>query len=88
MNQAASCPKVDFASARVAVAVGQVLQNSCRSTEQDGLALEGGTARIVLREIHPAPERMCAQVYGGHQVFAYRVPASVTAVEIDSRKVQ
>lgn len=88
MNQAASCPRVDFASTRVAVAVGWPLQNSCRSTEQDGLVLEGDTARILLREIYPAPERVCAQVYGGHQVFAYQVPASVSAVEIDSKKVQ
>lgn len=88
MNQAASCPTVDFASARVAVAVGQVLQNSCRSTAQDGLTLEDGRARIALREIYPAPERVCAEVYGGHQVFAYRVPASVTEVVIDSRTVR
>jgi hypothetical protein len=88
MNQAASCPAVDFSAARVAVAVGQPLQNACRSTEQDGASLEGSVARLTLREIHPSPDRMCAQVYGGHQVFAFLVPASVTAVELDSRKVQ
>jgi hypothetical protein len=88
MNQAASCPRVDFSTARVAVIVGQPLQNACRSTEQDGVIIEEGVARFALREIHPSPDRMCAQVYGGHQVFAFRLPASVTQVELDSRKVQ
>jgi hypothetical protein len=88
MNQAASCPAVDFSADRVAVVVGQPLQNACRSTEQDGVSLEGSVARLAVREIHPSPDRLCAQVYGGHQVFAFLVPGSVTAVELDSRKVQ
>jgi len=88
MNQAASCPRVDFSAARVAVVVGQPLQNACRSTEQDGVTIEEGVARIALREIHPSPDRLCAQVYGGHQVFAFLLPASVAEVELDSRKLQ
>lgn len=88
LNQSESCAAVDFGRSRVAVAVGAPLENSCRRTASDGITVESGAARVSLREIYPGSDRMCAQVFGGHQVYAYRVPSSVETVEIASRKLQ
>jgi hypothetical protein len=87
MHQADSCLAVDFTRFRVAVAVGQPLQDSCRRTVQEGVTVEGRLARIRLREIYPRADQICVTVFGGFQVFAFLVPAAVEEVALESRRV-